>query len=207
MAADKGALAAWMSGLASTLVNDTLDAQDLASRLAKAPDLEGEAFAMELLSIMRVIAESVDAPSGFDAILLPSGLDAATEAPANVLTAFGLAVAAPRVAWISRPQARAARSRIASQGEAALAVVAARGAEAVDLFRYLSRVIEIAVLIVSEQAANAVPIVRVETGISLPSTVLAYHLYGDAARAQGLVDIARSTTPMLMPIAFDALES
>lgn len=207
MVAERGAVAAWLSSLAATLVIDTLDAQDLADRLAKAPKLEGDAFALEALSVMRVIAESVDAPAGFDAILLPAGLDSATMDAVNVLTAFGLAVAAPRVAWISRPQARAARGRIVSQAEAAFAIVSGRGAAAVDLFRYLSRIVEVAVLIVSEQAANAVPIVRVETGISLPSTVLAYHLYGDASRAQGLVDIARSTTPMLMPVAFDALES
>lgn len=76
-----------------------------------------------------------------------------------------------------------------------------------DLYGYLSRLVEVAVLIVSDQAANAVPIVRVETGISMPSTVLAYQLYGEADRAQGLVEIARSATPMLMPIAFDALET
>ena len=207
MAADRSVLAAWLATLARTLVSDALDAQDVASRLAAAPALEGEAFASEALSVMRVIAESVEAPTGFDTIAMPAFADAVTMEAAGVLVAFGLSVAAPRVAWISRPQARAARSRIASAGEGALAAVSARGANAVDLFGYLSRIIEIAVLIVSEQAANAVPIVRVETGISLPSTVLAYHLYGDAARAQGLVDIARSTTPMLMPVGFEALES
>ena len=88
-----------------------------------------------------------------------------------------------------------------------MAHVSATGASALDLYQYLSRLVEIAVLIVSDQAANAVPIVRVETQMSLPSTVLAYQIYGDAARAGSLVDIARSTTPMLMPISFDALES
>ncbi len=88
-----------------------------------------------------------------------------------------------------------------------LGFVSRAGGAAVDLYRYLSRLIEIAVLIVSEQAANAVPIVRVETGVSLPSSVLAYQLYGDATRAQSLVDIARSATPMIMPVAFEAPES
>ncbi len=55
--------------------------------------------------------------------------------------------------------------------------------------------------ILSDIAANAVPMVRVETGISLPSSVLAYRLYGDAGRAEGLCGVARSLTPMLMPIA------
>lgn len=207
MGADRALLAAWLSNLAGTLVTDALDAQDLANRLSGAPALEGAAFASEVLSIMRVIAESVSEPSGFDAIAMPTAEDPETLAAAGILVVFGLSIAAPRISWISRPQARAARSRIASHGDTALAGISARGAEMVDLYRYLARIIEIAVLIVSEQAANAVPIVRVETGISLPSTVIAYHLYGDAARAQGVVDIARSTTPMLMPVGFEALEN
>lgn len=207
MGADRAFLAGWLSGLAGTLVSDALDAQDLANRLSAAPALDGAAFAAEVLSIMRIIAESVDAPSGFDAIAMPSASDAMTGSAAGILVAFGLSVAAPRIVWISRPQARVARSRIASHGEAALAAVSAGGAGMLDLYLYLSRIVEIAVMIVSDQAADAVPIVRVETGISLPSTVLAYHLYGDAARAQGVVDIARSTTPMLMPVGFEALET
>ncbi|WP_242220077.1 hypothetical protein [Shinella zoogloeoides] len=207
MPASRTDIAGWLAILAGSLVADTLDAADLANRTAVATDLEGEAFAAEVLSIMRVIAESVETPAGFDVVAVPVGFDADTLAAATILTAFGLGIAGPRVAWSSRPQARTARSRIAAHGEAALAAVAGMGAGAVDLYRYLSRIVEIAVLIVSDRAATAVPIVRVETGISLPSTVLAYHLYGDAARAQSLVEIARSTTPMLMPIGFDALES
>lgn len=207
MAADRASVCDWLSSLAGTLVSDELDARDLARRLSMAPALEGVAFALESLSIMRVIAESVDTPAGFDAIVTLQAEDPDTTAVAYTLVAFGLSIAAPRVAWISRPQARAARSRIASHGETALAGISAKGAEMVDLYEYLSRIVEIAVLIVSGQAANAVPVVRVETGISLPSTVLAYHLYGDAARADGVVGIAGSATPMLMPVTFEALES
>lgn len=207
MTADKADLCAWLSELSSTLVTDALDAADMARRLSGAPALDAEAFALEMLSLMRVVAESVSSPSGFDAIK-PAVFDADETADvATILTAYGLSIAAPRIAWISRPQARAARTRIAGLGEAALALVSARGAVAVDFYRYLAKLIELSVLIVSEQAANAVPIVRVETGISAPSTVLAYQLYGDASRAEGLVDIARVGTPMLMPVAFEALES
>lgn len=206
MAADRLAITAWLATLADTLVDDAIDADSIAIRLDKAATLEDAAFALETFSIMRVIAESVDVPAGFDAITLPAASED-TLAAATVLAAFGLSIAAPRVAWISRPQARAARSRISSYGDVARAYVSARGAEMLDLYGYLSRLVEVAVLIVSDQAANAVPIVRVETGISMPSTVLAYQLYGEADRAQGLVEIARSATPMLMPIAFDALET
>ncbi len=47
--------------------------------------------------------------------------------------------------------------------------------------------------------------VTVETGISLPSTLLAYKLYGDPARAGALCDVAGSMTPALMPARFEAL--
>lgn len=207
MAVNRTELCAWLSDLVSTLVTDALDAADVASRLAAAPDLDGQAFALEMLTLMRVVAESVSTPAGFDRVKLISFTEAETLSVAEILAAYGLSISAPRIDWISRPQARAARSRIAAIGETALGHVSAKGAVAVDLYRYLARLIELSVLIVSEQAANAVPIVRVETGISLPSTVLAYQLYGDAGRAEGLVDIARVGTPMLMPIAFEALES
>lgn len=207
MPASKGDLCAWFSDLASTLVTDALDSADLASRIDAAPDLGADAFALEALSIVRVIAESVSTPAGFDRIKLPVFDDAEPSAAATILTAYGLSIAAPRVDWVSRPQARAARTRIATLGETALGFVSAEGAVAVDFYRYLGKLIELSVQIVSEQAANAVPVVRVETGISLPSTVLAYQLYGDAGRAEGLVDIARVGTPMLMPVAFEALES
>jgi prophage DNA circulation protein len=92
-------------------------------------------------------------------------------------------------------------------GEAALAVAAGFGANGSDLYGWLAGLNAMAVRVVSNIAADAVPLVRVETGVSLPSSVLAYKLYGDATRAEGLVDIARSMTPMLMPSVFEALES
>ena len=207
MGASRTEILAWLSTLAGVLVTDTLDSEDITNRAAAAPALPSDGVAVEVLSIMRIIAETVSTPADFDAIVLPVFNDSEASAVAAILTAYGLSIAAPRVAWLSRQQARAARGRIAQHGEVALAFVSGLGAVAVDLYRYLSRIIEVAVLVVSEQAANAVPIIRAETGLSMPSTVLAYQLYGDASRAASLVEIARSTTPMLMPIPFDALES
>lgn len=207
MSVDRDALAAWISTLADTLVTDALDAEAIRNRLAAAPDLEAEAFAAEMLSLMRVIGESVSTPSGFDTIKAGVFEGRATADFGAILLAVGLSIAGGRASWISRPQARAARSRISTAGDAALAIVSAMGGAAVDLYLWLSRLVEISVRLVSQDAADAVPVVRVETGISLPSTVLAYQLYGDAARAERLVEIAGAATPMLMPVAFDALES
>ncbi|WP_414901192.1 hypothetical protein [Rhizobium cremeum] len=207
MAVDRQEICDWLSTLASMLVTDALDAADVADRLAAAPDLDAEAFALEAISLMRIVAESVIAPAGFDSIKTTDFVATDTADAAAILLAVGLCIAGPRAGWISRPQARAARERIGTAGAAALALVSARGAVAVDLYVWLSRLVDVSVRLVSDQAADAVPVVRVETGISLPSTVLAYQLYGDAARAESLVEVAGASTPMLMPVAFDALQS
>jgi hypothetical protein len=57
----------------------------------------------------------------------------------------------------------------------------------------------------SRIAASRAPLVRVETGISLPSTLLAWELYEDPERAGELVERNRVSTPMLMPVAIEAL--
>ncbi|MBB4952768.1 hypothetical protein H4S14_000810 [Agrobacterium vitis] len=207
MAANKLDVANWLAGLVSTLVTDALDADDLATRLASAVDLDAADFAAESIDIMRVIAESVNTPHGFDALREGRFDDSDTASAASILLAVGLCIAGGRAGWTSRPSARAGRAKIAAQGDAALTIVSAMGADGVDLYTWLSRLIDVAVRLVSDQAANAVPVVRVETGISLPSTTLAYRLYGDASRAEGLVDIAQSATPMIMPAIFNALES
>ncbi len=206
MAADKTEICDWLGNLAATLVTDSLDAQSLSARLDIAPTLGAEGFGLECISLMRVIAESVNSPSGFD--MLRSGQFGTVETgnAAAVLLAVGLSVAGGRADWVSRPQARAGRDRIAAAGDIGLAVVSSMGADGVDLYLWLSELVNISVRLVSDQAADAVPVVRVETGISLPSTFLAYQLYGDAGRADSLVEIAGVSTPMLMPSAFSALE-
>ncbi len=206
MAADKQAICDWLGSLATTIVTDALDIENIVERLDEAPSLSADAFAMEGLSLMRVIGESVSSASEFDTLRSGQFEDAETKDAGSVLLAVGLAVAGGRADWVSRPQARAGRDRIASAGDAALAVVSAMGANGVDLYVWLSSLTNIAVRLVSDQAADAVPVVRVETGISLPSTFLAYQLYGDAGRAASLVGIAGVSTPMLMPSAFNALE-
>ncbi|WP_313077367.1 hypothetical protein [Agrobacterium pusense] len=206
MAADKRAICDWLGSLATTIVTDALDAESIAARLDAAPTFSANDFAMEGLSLMRVIAESVSSASGFDTLRPGQFKDAETSDAGCVLLAVGLAIAGGRAEWISRPQARAGRDRIASAGDAALSVVSAMGANGVDLYVWLSALTNVAVRLVSDQAADAVPVVRVETGISLPSTFLAYQLYGDAGRAENLVEIAGVSTPMLMPSAFNALE-
>jgi hypothetical protein len=204
--ADRQEICDWLSSLALVIVTDALDAGDLATRLAAAPALSSADFALESINIMRVIAESTVSPADFDALRAGSFTSDETIAAGSVLLSIGLCIAGGRASWISRPQARAGRQRIVDMGDTALAVVSAMGADGVDLYSWLTSLINISVRLVSDQAANAVPVVRVDTGISLPSSYLAYQLYGDASRAESLVEIGGSSTPMLMPAAFNALE-
>ena len=208
MAANKDTILSWLADLCAAIVTDADDLADTADRIVAAADLDAQAFAPEALDIMRVISESVTDATAFDMIIIPDVVSPGDTFDAmTVLVALGLSIAGGRVGWRSRPQARKARSRISAAGDAGLAVASSMGGDGADLYSWLSAVVEVACRVVSDLAANAVPIVRVQTGISLPSTVLAYQLYGDATRAADLVDIANSATPMVMPTTFDALAS
>jgi prophage DNA circulation protein len=123
------------------------------------------------------------------------------------MVSIGGSIAGCRTDWPSRPSARAARTRVATAGAEGSAAADTLGGDGADLYAWLTATTAISCRMISEIAANAAPIVRVSTGISLPSTVLAYQLYGDAKRAGGLVDLAGSSTPMVMPTLFDALAS
>lgn len=193
--------------LGSLVVSDELDMARLTDLTLGTGVRDSETFFAGGLSAARIIGESIVTPQQFDSIK-PQRFETANAAALHVLfDAVISATAAPAVSWISRPQARAARQVVQAKGEAALTVVSALGPSQVALYSALSRLTETAVRLVSDRAADAVPVVRIETGISLPSTVIAYQAYGDAKRAQGLVEIARAATPMLMPSAFEALES
>lgn len=206
MVALRAAISERLSVLAAGIVSDEDDADDIAGRVASMPSLAASDFATETLSIMRVIAESVEEPADFDLIASVSDFTGETLSAWLVVSAFGLAIAGCRIAWPSRPAARSARAQIAEAGRLALAEVSAKGGAGADLYGWLQSVIAVACRYVSDIAANAAPLVRVETAISLPSTVLAYQLYGDATRAGGLVDVAKASTPMVMPSAFDAIK-
>jgi hypothetical protein len=206
MAANRAFILSWLSDLISTLVTDRVDIDDLTNRLEAAAALDAVAFSAEALELTRIAAESVSDPADFGRFIAPADMDDDTGKVFAVLVAVGLSVVGPRIDWPSRPGARDARSAISVAAEAAFAVISELGAAGADLYAWLAGLVSIAIRVVSDIAANAVPMVRVETGISLPSTVLSYKLYADAGRAAGLMDIARSLTPMLMPSGFEALE-
>lgn len=202
MSADVSAIIAWLEAVAGAVVVDAEDQVELAQRLDVADDLPVELFVFEAVDLVRIIAENVGDATGFS-VLAAVDLDAGgTRDFVLVLSAVALALAVGRVDWPSRPAARSARATLQLRAEQAYAVAAPLSA---DLYSWLRALVQVAVRLVSEIAANSAPLVQVSTPISIASTVAAYHLYGDANRAGDVVDIARSGTPMLMPSSFEAL--
>ena len=59
----------------------------------------------------------------------------------------------------------------------------------------------------SRIATNQIPLIRVETGIEMPSTLLAYKLYEDPDRAVELIERNKVATPAYMPVSFEALSA
>lgn len=201
----RGEVIAWLAVRAAEIVTDADDTAMLAGRLEIATDLDAGTFAAEITDIARVIGESVRGEVSFRSLLaLPDFEDTAARDAVHVLSAVGMAIGIGRVTWSSRRTARQARGLLIDRAHLAYAVAGPLGP---DFYAWLSALVALAVRLISDVAANATPIVRVESGISLPSTVLAYQLYGDAKRASGLVDIAGAATPMVMPAAFEALAS
>lgn len=207
MSADRVLILTWLSDLASSIVTDDEDQMDVAGRITAAGDLGASEFSLEVMSLVRIVAENAVQPADFDKI--SAGVDATgqTLAAIKILMAIGLAISGGRIAWPSRPSARRARARISDAGDIALSAVATLGANGASAYAWLSTLVAVSCRLVSDIAANAAPIVRVSTGISMPSTVLAYRLYGDAKRAADLVEISGSSTPLVMPTRFDALGS
>lgn len=205
MAADRAAVLAWLADLAATIVTDVDDLSDVTQRIAAASALDAEAFAAEGLALTRIVAESVTTPAEFDRIVAPAAATGETAQAFAILVAIGVAIAGCRAEWPSRPAARRARSRVSSSGDLGAAAAGTLGGDGADLYAWLTAVTAISCRLISDIAADAAPVIKIKTGISLPSTVLAYQIYGDATRAGAMVDMAGSATPMVMPTMFDAI--
>ncbi|WP_299864383.1 hypothetical protein [uncultured Hoeflea sp.] len=126
----------------------------------------------------------------------------ANQAATLVIASVAASLGAPRADWRNARAAQAARTALSELLDLAYAECGARfGA---DALRAVSEIGGASIRALSELSATLVPIVRVETGISQPSALLAWDLYADPNRAGDMVATAGSVTPMLMPIAFDA---
>jgi prophage DNA circulation protein len=104
--------------------------------------------------------------------------------------------------YAARQDAVAARSSLADMADTAREAVATLGYAAAEWYGGL---IGAALDAMSRDAANLKPLVRVETGLSLPSSLVAWKLYGDPARAGELVARNKVATACFMPAALTAV--
>jgi hypothetical protein len=123
----------------------------------------------------------------------------------GLATAGFLAAAAAlvtvRASYAVRQDATGARVALADATAVARVDIGELGPEAMD---WLGGLLGEAAVALSREAADRAPLVRVETGVSLPATLLAFKLYGDPARAGELVERNRVATPAFMPVSFEA---
>lgn len=189
----------WLNDLVDRFILDADDAT-LARRSILGINQGGALGATAFLESCRMVGEAAA-----DAAALILAMDAIT-AP-DVSAAVGTLVirtfASVRVDYPSRQDAQAARSSLSAAADAVYDVTGALyGA---DIMAWLVRLVGIAIVEISAIAAARAPLVRVETGISLPSSLLAFDLYGDPDRGRELVVRNRTGTPFIMPAVLEAL--
>lgn len=131
--------------------------------------------------------------------------DAGVGATWRAALSGGMGVVALRRSYPARQDAAASRSDYAAAVAPVLEEVGLTLGG--DAYGWLKDLVGQAVVILSRIAADRAPLVRVESGVSLPSTRLAWELYQDPARAAELVERNKSGTPLVMPVAIEALAS
>jgi prophage DNA circulation protein len=103
--------------------------------------------------------------------------------------------------YLDRGSAQAARAKIGQLAGAVTAVYAELGAQACAAF---DDIYGLAARHLSSRIPDLAPVIIVELGVSLPSNVLAYRLYGDPNRGLELAQRNRVATPCFMPTVFEA---
>lgn len=155
--------------------------------------------------------ESIVSPFADDLLVASTALGLRAQARSRLLLCLDrvqrvlmACEATPRRDFIDRPDAATWRARLAalmanaaedapSEAQPALdAAMAAHGLAA----EYITRKI-----------ADLAPLIRVSTGIALPSLALAWALYADPLRADELTARTRAPWPGALPTSFDALSA
>ena len=193
-----------VAGVAGLAADEPMLAADAAFAAAAGGDFDGDSFAAGLVSAWRLAALSA-VPQDIAPLIaaeLPPADGTAVRDAERLAMAGALAVATVRVGYAARRDARAAREAFAAT---VAPVLEAAGAFSAEAWSWLASMTGEAALALSRTAADRAPLVRVETGVSLPSTVLAHRLYGDPNRASELVERNRAATPAMMPTILEAL--
>ncbi|GGF56753.1 hypothetical protein GCM10007301_15550 [Azorhizobium oxalatiphilum] len=188
----------WLDDLVARFVSD---ADDIALAQAAAATVAGggELGALAHLELCRLVGESTTDTRG-----LLRALDDVSGGTRDLISALVIACfATVRAGYPARQDAQEARTALTARADGVLdAAGAAYGAE---VHAWLIRLVGETTVQISAIAATLAPVVRVETGISLPSSLIAFDLYGDPALANDLVGRNRTGTAMLMPVRLEAL--
>lgn len=171
-----------------------------ADDLARLTAMAAPGDAAALLSAARFAGIAADADAVFAAAMTPPGRSGMDLAAALTMACFS----AVRRRFAARPDAIAARVALSGLADVAYAAIGEGGE---DALAYCAALAGAAIVHLSRTAASATPVVMLETGIAMPSSLLAFDLYGDPARGGEIVERNRAATPMLMPTRFEALAS
>lgn len=184
--------------LADRLLVDA-DDRSQATALTLAMASPGAAGVSAMLELCRLVGEAAE-PSSAILSLGDARMSIAQDAlGALVVHCF----AALRLDYPAQPDAVAGRMAVAARAASAYPVVGTDlGHQSLD---FAVRLVGVATVELSRLATSLAPVVRVETGLSLPSSLIAWDLYGDPARGQEIMGRNRTGTPMLMPIALEAM--
>ncbi|WGD31199.1 hypothetical protein AncyloWKF20_05090 [Ancylobacter sp. WKF20] len=189
----------WLTDLLDRFIADKAGRVSAAKLVAKMAT-GGEAGGTAYLEACRLLGEAAD-----DGAELLATLDDVTDT--STLAQVGVLVVACfatlRVDYAARPDA--VRARTALSNRAGPVVETAGDAFGHVLYGWLSNLVGEAMLQLSQIAATRAPLVRVETGVSLPAQLLAWDLYGDPSRDAELVERNNTGTAMLMPVILEAL--
>ena len=186
-----------MERLASDLVVER-DDQAKALALHQRARHVGVDASLALLELARLIGEAGEPSETLTAALSIEMAD--DRSAAGVLTI--ICFSAIRVNHIARQDATLTRSQVATAAARAYDLLGTSGP---SVMAWLVGLVGVTVRHLSSDAASRVPVVRVETGISLPSSLVAWDLYGNPSRGREIVERNRTGSAMLMPVAFEAL--
>lgn len=157
-----------------------------------------EADIEKLLKAARLLGLAGSPRTVFERALIP----AATSGVAHVAALVAACFASVRIEMKARPDATLIRQDLSKLADAAYA---AAGEQSVDAVSFCLSLSGIAIEQISQKAATLSPVLQVETGVPIPSSLAAYDLYGDAGRGHELIERNRHATPLLMPVIFEAV--
>lgn len=188
----------WLADLVDRFLTEAGDLAR-ARKLLLAGVAGGSEGAAAYLEACRLLGEAAPNSSG-----LVAALDEAAARPVDRVGQLVIAsFAAVRADYAARSDAQVARAALAARVERDTDVIG--DAFGHEVHGWVLALVGTAIEQLSQIAASRAPLVRVETGLSLPSSLLAWDLYGDPKRDGELVERNHAGTAMVMPIILEAI--